>query len=65
MSWAHGRKHLEELGIHASETAWIGQPVDVEIANDSSIENLFLELESVIKNQESDHLASNENLLYA
>jgi hypothetical protein len=65
MSWAYGRKHLEELGIHASETAWIGQPVDVEIANDSSIENLFLQLESVVKSQELDLPAANEHLLYA
>jgi hypothetical protein len=65
MSWAHGRKHLEELGIHASETAWIGQPVDVEIANDSSIENLFLQLESVVKSQELDLPVASEHLLYA
>jgi hypothetical protein len=65
MSWAHGRKHLEELGIHASETAWIGQPVDVEIANDSSIENLFLQLELVVKSQELDLPVASEHLLYA
>jgi hypothetical protein len=65
IGWAIGRHRLEQLGIHASETAWIGQPVDQVISNDSSIENLFTQLESVIKNQEPDHPASNETLLYA
>jgi hypothetical protein len=65
LGWAIGRKYLEDLGIHASETAWIGQPIDYTIHNDSSIENLFIQLESVIKNQELDRPASNETLLYA
>jgi hypothetical protein len=65
IGWAIGRQRLEQLGIHASETAWIGQPVDLVINNDSSIENLFRQLETMIKNQESDRPASSEILLYA
>jgi len=65
LGWAIGRKRLEDLGIHASETAWIGQPIDLEIDNNGSISDLFAALESVIKNQGSNLLDANELPLYA
>lgn len=54
IGWAIGRKCLEDLGIHASETSWIGQPIDLEIDNNGSISDLFAALESVVKNRESN-----------
>lgn len=47
MGWAIGKKRLETLKIHASETAWVGGDIDVTISNDGSIDDLFL----AIKNQ--------------
>jgi hypothetical protein len=47
MGWAIGKKRLETLKIHASETAWVGGDIDVTITNDGSIDELFL----AIKNQ--------------
>jgi hypothetical protein len=65
IGWATGRHRLEQLGIHASETSWIGQPIDLEIDNNGSIADLFAELESVIKNQGSNRPVANERPLYA
>jgi hypothetical protein len=47
MGWSIGKKKLETLKIHASETAWVGGNIDVTISNDGSIDELFL----AIKNQ--------------
>ena len=47
IGWSIGKKRLETLKIHASETAWIGGDIDVTITNDGSIDELFL----AIKNQ--------------
>jgi len=56
MGWAISRKRLEDLKIHASETAWVGSKIDHVINNDSSIDQLFSQLEAIIKNQESNLL---------
>jgi hypothetical protein len=47
IGWATGRSRLEKLGLHASETAWVGGNIDVTISNDGSIDDLF----QAIKNQ--------------
>jgi hypothetical protein len=47
---------LNRFKIHASETAWVGQPIDVIVDNNSTIDELF----SQIKNLVSDPLASTE-----
>lgn len=35
------RKRLEELGIHASETSWVGTKFDAEIHNNGTLEDLY------------------------
>lgn len=55
-----GKMQLEKLKIHSSETAWIGSPVDYELYNNGTIADLFEEVESLIKNQESNLLVSKE-----
>ena len=54
MGWALGRNKLEKLGIHASETAWVGGKIDITITNDGTIDELF----AAIKSQVEDHPVS-------
>lgn len=58
MNWAISKMRMEKLGIHASETAWIGNGIDLEIDNNGTIDELFAQ----IKNLVSDHLDATENL---
>jgi hypothetical protein len=62
-SWALSKHRIEELGIHASETAWVGSKIDAVVTNDGTIDDLYQQLEIlIIKSQESNHLASMEVL---
>ena len=54
MSWAISTHKIEELGIHASETAWVGTNFDAVIDNDGSIQDLYDQLQIVINGQGSD-----------
>jgi len=59
MSWSISKTRMEKLGIHASETAWVGGKIDVTIENSGSIDDLY----EAIKNQVSDRPASTEDLI--
>jgi hypothetical protein len=37
MSWALSKQKIEKLGVHASETAWVGQKFDATINNDGTL----------------------------
>jgi hypothetical protein len=54
MTWATSKHKIAQLGIHASETAWVGGDIDIVIENDGTIDELY----EAIKNQVSDHPAS-------
>jgi hypothetical protein len=54
MSWMISTDRLKKLGIHASETSWVGGDIDHIIFNDTTIDDLF----DQIKNLVSDPLAS-------
>jgi hypothetical protein len=45
---------LKALGVHASETAWVGRDIDHIISNNTSIDELYTQ----IKNLVSDHLVA-------
>ena len=60
LTWATSNRKLEQLKIHASETAWVGGDIDVTINNDGTIDELF----EAIKNQVSGHLVSKEALAH-
>ena len=60
MSWSISKMRMEQRGIHASETAWIGKGIDLEIDNNSTIDNLFTQ----IKNLVLENPASIETLPY-
>lgn len=58
MSWAISKSKIEELKIHASETSWVGSNIDKIIDNNGSIDDLFRELEQLVKSQEQDLLVA-------
>ena len=51
MSWATSRSRLERLGIHASETAWVGAKFDYEIDNNGTIDHLFDQLKNLVSDR--------------
>ena len=59
-SWSTSRSKLEKLGIHASETAWVGTKFDHILENSGSIDDLFAQVKSLVQ----DPLASIEPPLY-
>lgn len=48
MSWLISKDRITRLGIHASETAWIGGDIDRIISNDGTIDELFSQLQTLI-----------------
>jgi len=54
MTWALSKHKIENLGIHASETAWVGGDIDLVIENNGTIDELY----EAIRNQVSDHPVS-------
>jgi hypothetical protein len=58
MSWLLSTDKLKKLGIHASETSWVGTEFDAILNNNTSIDDLF----SQVKNLVSDPLASKVDL---
>lgn len=41
---------LKKAGIHASETAWVGTEFDFILENNSSLENLYTQIDAIVKN---------------
>ena len=41
-------QQLTQLGIHASETAWVGGAIDHAVSNDGTIDDLFVQLKTLI-----------------
>ena len=60
MSWMLSTDRLQKLGIHSSETAWVGTKFDAVLDNDSSIDDLF----DKVRNLVSDPLDANDRPLY-
>lgn len=53
-SWSLSKKKLERLGIHASETSWVGTEFDAIIDNNGTLDDLYQQ----IKNLVQDHQAA-------
>jgi hypothetical protein len=51
MTWAVSKLNMERRKIHASETAWIGKDIDVEIDNNGSIDDLFNQIKNLVEDQ--------------
>lgn len=42
------QEYLKKLGIHASETAWVGGNIDLVIENNDTINDLYLKLHNIL-----------------
>jgi len=40
---------LKALGVHASETAWVGTKFDYVLDNNSTLDSLFNQVETVVQ----------------
>ena len=61
MNWAISRDQIAKLGIHASETAWVGTEFDAVLTNDGTIDELMAKIKGLVQ----DHPASTSLPLYA
>lgn len=52
LGWMISKTIMSDLNIHASETSWIGNNIDITIDNDLTIDHLFSKIEQVVKSQE-------------
>jgi hypothetical protein len=50
MSWMISKTRIDQLGIHASETAWVGTNFDAELDNNGSIDDLYLQIKNLVSN---------------
>ena len=47
-TWALSHKKLEKLGIHASETAWVGTQFDAVLDNNATVDDLFAQINDLL-----------------
>ena len=52
MNWALSKHNIEKLGVHASETAWVGQKFDAILNNDGTLDELYSQIEREITNSQ-------------
>lgn len=52
MRWALSKYNIEQLGIHASETAWVGTKFDITLNNDGTLDELYTQIETNITNSQ-------------
>jgi hypothetical protein len=60
-NWSISQDKLKKMGIHASETAWVGTEFDAVMDNNSTIDDLFAQVKDLVQ----DPLDANERPLYA
>jgi hypothetical protein len=60
MNYSLAKERIKRLGIHASETAWVGTKFDYVLENNSTIDELFDQVKDLV----SDHPAATGHLPY-
>ena len=50
MTWAISKDKIKSLGIHASETAWVGTDFDYVLDNNGTIDDLFKQVKDLVPN---------------
>ena len=48
-TWALSKHQIENLGIHASETAWVGTKFDYVIDNNGTMDDLFGQVKDLVQ----------------
>jgi hypothetical protein len=48
-TWSLSKNKLQKLGIHASETAWVGGDIDYTVYNDTTIDALFDQIKNLVE----------------
>ena len=61
MTYMTAKVRMQKLGIHASETAWVGTKFDLILDNNATIDDLYLQVKSLVL----ENPASTETLPYA
>lgn len=56
-SWSLSKKKLEKLGIHASETSWVGTKFDAVIDNNGTLDHLWQQVKHLVQ----DHRDATED----
>jgi hypothetical protein len=49
IGWSSARERMRKLGIHASETAWIGTPFDAVVDNNNSVNQLYSQVNDLVR----------------
>jgi hypothetical protein len=52
-SWALSGRKLEQLGIHASETAWVGTQFDAVLDNNGTLEDLYQQVKHLAQDPQA------------
>jgi len=60
IGWAISKDVLNEFNVHASEYSWVGSSIDYTVTNNDTIDDLFNQISSLIKNQELNPPASTD-----
>ena len=47
-TWALSGRKLEQLGVHASETSWVGTKFDVVLDNNSTLDDLYQQVKKLV-----------------
>lgn len=48
-TWALSGRKLEQLGVHASETSWVGTKFDAVIDNNSTLDDLYQQVKRLVQ----------------
>ena len=47
-TWALSGRRLEQMGVHASETAWVGTKFNVVLDNNGTLDDLYQQVKQLI-----------------
>ena len=50
-TWALSGRRLEQLGVHASETSWVGTRFDVVLDNNSTLDDLYQQVKRLVQDR--------------
>ena len=63
IGWALGRDELEKAKVHASEYSWVGSKFDKIVENDGTIEDLYAQVEELLKVRNQIALSPSQPIL--